>query len=170
MKKLLHLFSFFSLLVTALVAASSCGAVRHSCPSSQLDSTRVEVRTEVKTVHDTAFVELPVIVERIQTMDTTSTLENRFARSEATVSGGILHHSLETKPAKLPAEVVHLIIFKDSLVYRDRVVTQTIEVPSKLTKWQQVRQTLGSIFLILIVMAILYLFLHFSNLLNLKRL
>ena len=134
------------------------------------DSTRVEVRTETVTVHDTAYVELPVIVERVKTMDTTSTLENSFAKSEATVSKGILHHSLETKPAKLPVRVEHQIVYRDSLVYRDRIATQTVEVERKLSWWQRLKMKTGGVTLILIVIAILYLFLKFFNLLNLKRL
>ena len=153
----------------ATLAASSCGAVRHSSPSVT-DSTRVEVRTETVTVHDTAFVELPVIVERIQTTDTTSTLENTYAKSEATVTAGILHHSLETKPVKVPVEVETRIVYRDSLVYKDRVETKTVEVPRQLTWWQKTKMKLGVAFLILIVIAILYLILKFSNLLTFKRL
>ena len=153
----------------AALAASSCGAVRHSSPSVT-DSTRVEVRTETVTVHDTAFVELPVIVERIQTQDTTSTLENTYAKSAATVTAGILHHSLETKPVKVPVEVETQIVYRDSLVYKDRIETQTVEVPRQLTWWQKTKMKLGVIFLILIIIAILYLILKFSNLLTFKRL
>ena len=153
----------------AALAASSCGAVRPTAPSVT-DSTRVEVRTETVTVHDTAYVELPVIVERIATMDTTSTLENTYAKSEATVTAGILHHSLETKPVKVPVEVETHIVYRDSLVYKDRIETQTVEVPRQLTWWQKTKMKLGVTFLILIVIAILYLILKFSNLLTFKRL
>ena len=153
----------------AALAASSCGAVRPAAPSVT-DSPRVEVRTETVTVHDTAFVELPVIVERIATLDTTSTLENTYAKSEATVSAGILHHSLETKPVKVPVEVEKQIVYRDSLVYKDRVDTKTVEVPRQLTWWQKTKMKLGVAFLILIVIAILYLILKFSNLLTFKRL
>ena len=153
----------------AALAASSCGAVRPAAPSVT-DSTRVEVRTETVTVHDTAYVELPVIVERVQTTDTTSTLENTYAKSEATVSAGILHHSLETKPVKVPVEVEKQIVYRDSLVYKDRVETQIVEVERQLTWWQKTKMKLGIAFLILIVIAILYLILKFSNLLTFKRL
>ena len=91
--------SFFSLLLL-LVAASACGVVRPVIQPT--DSTRVEVRYEIQKIHDTAYVELPVIVEKIQTLDTTSTLQSQFAKSEAIVSAGILQHTLETKPGHLP--------------------------------------------------------------------
>ena len=80
---------YFSLqlsLAMLLVAASACGAVRPGIQPN--DSTRVEVRYETRTVHDTAFVELPVIVERVATLDTLSQLENEYAKSDATVSAG----------------------------------------------------------------------------------
>ena len=99
-----NLFSIF-LLFAAVLAASSCGTVRQTCPFSQSDSTRVEVRTQTVTKTDTVTVELPVIIERNVTLDTLSRLENAYAKSEAKVTNGFLHHSLETKPVKLPVEV-----------------------------------------------------------------
>ena len=137
-----------------LLGAFACSTVRQ-LPST--DSTKVEVRTETVTVHDTAYVELPVIIEKVATLDTTSTLENKFARSEASVSAGILSHTLETKPVQLPVQVETKIVYKDSLVYRDRVQTQTVEVEKKLTAWQQAKMKLGSIAILLIGLAIIYL-------------
>lgn len=137
-----------------LLGAFACSTVRQ-LPST--DSTKVEVRTETVTVHDTAYVELPVIIEKVATLDTTSTLENKFARSEASVSAGILSHTLETKPVQLPVHVETKIVYKDSLVYRDRVQTQTVEVEKKLTAWQQAKMKLGSVALLLIGLAIIYL-------------
>ena len=137
-----------------LLGAFACSTVRQ-LPST--DSTKVEVRTDTVTVHDTAYVELPVIIEKVATLDTTSTLENKFARSEASVSAGILSHTLETKPVQLPVQVETKIVYKDSLVYRDRVQTQTLEVEKKLTAWQQAKMKLGSVAILLIGLAIIYL-------------
>ena len=143
MKYFFHLFP----LLLLLAAASACGAVRPLAKTA--DSTRVEVRYETVTVHDTAYVELPVIIEKIQTLDTTSTLENDYARSEATVTAGILSHSLETKPVKLPVKIDRVTVYKDSLVYRDRVVKETIEIEKKLSAWQSFRMLVGSITMLL---------------------
>jgi len=157
-----YLFCF--LLVS--LAASSCGAARHVSPT-MTDSTRVEVHTVTETVHDTAYIELPVIVERIITRDTTSTLENDYARSEASVQNGFLHHSLETKPVKHPVQIETKIVYRDSLIYRDRVETKTVEVERQLTKWQSFKMRTGgatlTLMLLAIVTAALYLFLHFKN-------
>ena len=151
-----YFFLLFSLLLL-LAAASACGAVRPVIQPT--DSTRVEVRYETVTVHDTAYVELPVIIEKIQTLDTTSTLENDYARSEATVTAGILSHSLETKPAQLPVPMEKEIVYRDSIVFRDRVVTEVKEVERQLTFWQQFKMKAGVASMILTVLYGLYLLL-----------
>ena len=141
------------LLLLSLLAASACSTVR---PLSSTDSTKVEVRYETKTVHDTAFVELPVIVERVATLDTASVLENKYAKSAASVSGGVLTHSLETKPVREPVSVEKQIVYRDSLVFRDRVQTVTVEVEKKLTWWQTLKMRLGLVAIVLIVIVVIY--------------
>ena len=136
-----------------LLTASACSTVR-TLPVQ--DSTRVEVRYETKTVHDTAYVELPVIVETVATLDTASVLENKYAKSAASVSGGVLTHSLETKPVREPVSVEKQIVYRDSLVYRDRVQTVTVEVEKKLTWWQSFKMKLGVVTLVLLVIVVIY--------------
>lgn len=151
MKYFYHLFS----LLLLLAVVSACGAARPLV--NKADSTRVEVRYETVTVQDTAYVELPVIVEKIQTLDTTSTLENDYAKSEATVTAGILKHSLETKPAQLPVPVEKEIVYRDSILFRDRVVTDVKEVERQLTFWQQFKMRTGVAAMILTILYGLYL-------------
>ena len=147
-----------------LLAATSCGSLRRV---AEVDSTRVEVRTEVKTIHDTAWMELPVIVERVATLETASVLENKYARSEASVSGGILSHSLETKPVKQPVAVESREIVRDSIVFRERVIQEDIYIEKQLNGWQKFRLRLGDVSLILIAIAILYLLFNKLNLFKL---
>ena len=136
-----------------LLTASACSTVR-TLPVQ--DSTRVEVRYETKTVHDTAYVELPVIMEKVVTLDTASVLENKYAKSAASVSGGVLAHSLETKPVREPVSVEKQIVYRDSLVYRDKVQTVTVEVEKKLTWWQSFKMKLGVVTLLLLVIVVIY--------------
>ena len=136
-----------------LLAASACGTVR-TLPVQ--DSTRVEVRVEKEYVVDTAWVELPVIVERVATLDTASVLENRYAKSEAVVSGGRLSHSLETKPVKEPVKIQKEIVYRDSLVFRDRIVNEEIEVEKALTPWQALKMRTGGVCLVAILLIIIY--------------
>ena len=143
--------SSISLLLALGVVA--CGTVR---PVTGVDSTKVEVHTETVIQHDTAYVELPVIVEKVATLDTASTLENTYAKSEAVVTAGILHHSLETKPVSIPVKVETKTVYRDSLVFRDRVQTQTVEVEKKLNWWQKLKLKAGGLFLILTLIGIVY--------------
>ena len=153
-----------ALLAIALIL-TACGTVR---PTLSQDSTRVEVKTVVETVHDTAYVQLPVIVERVATLDTTSVLENKYAKSAAMVSGGVLTHSLETKPIKEPVSVEKQIVYRDTLVYRDRVVTETVEVEKKLSAWQSFKMKAGGFSIVLLLIVILYTII--TNFLKLKLL
>lgn len=153
-----------------ILGLSSCGAARQAVPERS-DSTRVEVRTITQTVHDTAYIELPVFVERNVTRDTTSTLENPYAKSEASITDGLLSHSLQTKPTRQPVKIEKEIVYRDSIVFRDRTETVTVEVEKELTKWQSFKMKTGgttlAILIIAIVTAALYLFLKFKNLIKL---
>ena len=141
---------------------SACGVAR---PVLESDNTKVEVKTVIETVHDTAFVELPVLVERVATLDTASVLENKYAKSEAVVSRGVLHHSLETKPVREPVSVEKQIVYRDSTVYRDRVVREDVYIEKPLTGWQRLKMKAGEVFIIVSVAFLIYLlFLLFTNL------
>ena len=153
-----------------ILGLSSCGAAKHAAPERS-DSTRVEVRTITQTVHDTAYIELPVFIERNVTRDTTSTLENPYAKSEASITDGLLSHSLQTKPTRQPVKIEKEIVYRDSIIFRDRTETVTVEVEKELTKWQSFKMKTGgttlAILIIAIVTAALYLFLKFKNLIKL---
>lgn len=79
------------------------------------------------------------------------------------MSAGVLTHSLETKPIREPVSVEKEIVYRDSLVYRDRVVTRTVEEEKPLSRWQRLRLDAGTADLILIVIAMLYLFYRLFN-------
>lgn len=147
----------FTLILTA------CGVAR---PVLESDNTKVEVRVVEKIVKDTAWFELPVIVEKVATLDTASVLENKYAKSEAVVTGGVLHHSLQTKPVREPVSVESKETVRDSIVYRDRIQTRTVEVEKKLTPWQQAKMKVGGICFILIILIGLYFIYSFIS--NLK--
>ena len=108
-------------------------------------SPKVIVQKEVVTeyrdriVHDTTQVEIPYEVEKVVTKDTASHLENTYAKSDAVVSGGLLSHSLESKPQiiKVPVEVhVTDTLYK----YKEAEIrTETVEVEKPLSLWQKFR-------------------------------
>lgn len=113
------------------------------CPCRKLNVTgtrdSVSVTTTVRTeyVVDTVQIEIPVERERQTVCDTTSHLETSFAVSDARINkDGSLFHSLENKEQKQPVATQKEIVYRDSIVYRDRAVTQTFEV-NKLRWWQK---------------------------------
>lgn len=133
--------------------------------------TKVEVRTETKYEKDTVYFEIPVYMEKVQTLDTSSVLENKYSKSEASVSGGVLTHNLATKPVKQAVEVEKQIVYRDSLVYVDKIITNTVEVEKEITRWQRFLMSLGSLSIIAAFCAIAYviykLFVSPSKLINL---
>ena len=132
--------NFILVLFSALCVA--CATVRQAAPSEKIQT---ETRIETVLQTDTVFLEVPKIVERIVTKDTVSVLENDFARSAAEVSDGLLSHSLETKPVKQPVEVQTKIVYRDSVVFKDVVITETVEVEKELTGWQTFKMKTGGI-------------------------
>ena len=152
-----------STLLLFTLCLTACGVAR---PVLESDNTKVEVKVVEKIVKDTAWFELPVVVEKVATLDTASVLENKYAKSEAVVSGGVLHHSLQTKPVREPVSVESKETMRDSIVYRDRIQTRTVEVEKKLTGWQQAKMKVGGVCFILIILIGLYFIYSFIS--NLK--
>ena len=119
----------FTIFLVSLLCVA-CASARQVTP---LENTHVEVRTETVFQKDTVYLELPILVEKVQTLDTMSVLENRYAKSEAIVADGVLVHSLATKPVKEPIEVETKVVYRDSLVYVDKIVKETVEVAKPLS-------------------------------------
>lgn len=98
------------------------------------------VRTEIveRLVRDTVEITLPQDSVHVQTRDTMSVLRIKAAISEASVSGGILSHTLYSNPAYKPEIEV---VYKDRIEYRDTTIyasnTEVIEVERELSVWQR---------------------------------
>ena len=157
--------NFIPVLFSLLCVA--CGSIKQVTPTE-----RVVTETRIETVFktDTVFLEVPKIVERVVTKDTLSVLENEFAKSAASVSDGLLAHSLETKPVKQPVEIQTKIVYRDSIIVQDRVVTEIQEVEKELTGWQSFKMKMGGWFLGILIILIVLLILYFVKPLNLIKL
>ena len=151
----------FSLLCVA------CGSVKQVTPTE-----RVVTETRIETVYqtDTVLLEIPKIVEKVVTKDTVSVLENDYAKSQAVVTDGLLAHSLETKPVQKPVEVQTKIVYRDSVIVKDNVIIQTVEVEKELTGWQTFKMKTGGFALGIIVLLIVCVILYFVKPLNLFKL
>lgn len=120
------------------------------------------VRTEIveRLVRDTVEVTLPQDSVHVQTRDTMSVLCIKAAISEASVSRGVLTHSLHSNPAYKPEIEV---VYKDRIEYRDTTIyasnTEVIEVERELSGWQKTMMAGGYILLgavvLLVVLGIL---------------
>ena len=157
---------YYYITILPLALCVSCGPARHASVS---DSTRVTVREVTRYVKDTVYLELPVIAERIVTRDTSSRLENDYAVSEASVSGGYLSHSLATKPARTPVETESREVVRDSIVFRDRLIEAPVEVEvpveveKPLSRWQRTLLALGRTTLAMLCVAALWMGLRIAR-------
>ena len=127
-----------SLYIGGLVGLALVGC----CPCKHLttgttDSTRVEIRERIVKVRDTVVVELPAERVEVITPDTTSTVQTSLATSTATVSGGVLTHSIENKQGSIRKPTEARVEVRDSIIYRNRQTTEIVEVERELTWWQQ---------------------------------
>lgn len=132
------------LIIIVFIASllTSCGSSRHAATSIEThDSTKVEVRTERIEHIDTVYIELPRQVERIVTQDTTSRLENDYAVSEARVEAGMLHHTLETKAAKVPVPAKATIekMYGITTISKAKAEKEKVYIEKELTAWQRFR-------------------------------
>lgn len=139
----------------------ACSVTRQVSPREQ---TTVEIRTETVYVPDTVYVQLPAVSQSVETLDTVSVLENKYAVSEASISGNVLKHSLEVKTVKESVAIQKEIVYKDSIIVKEIDVDHYIEMPAELTAWQSFKIKLGgyafALIIILIVVAILYVMFH----------
>lgn len=139
--------------VFLLVMLLSCF---NSCSPKIVYKTETKIEYRDRIVHDTATFEIPVEVEKIVTKDTASHLENRYAKSDAVVSDGLLSHSLESKPQyiKVPVEV-HVT---DTLYKESQIIEKEVKVEKPLTWWQKFRQ--GAFWWLLggLVLALIWIF------------
>ena len=108
-----------------------------SCSPRIIKEVHTEIEYRDREVHDTATVEIPVIIEKNITRDTVSHLENTYAKSDAMVSQGLLFHSLESKPQIIKVPVtVHVT---DTLYREAQIEEKIVEVEKPLSWWQKFR-------------------------------
>lgn len=155
-------------IVLTTVLLTACASSRKAATSSSTDSSvqgrdsvRIEYREKTVFVPDTVFVEIPAQTAERTTPDSLSHLENDYAESNARINqDGSLFHDLKTKPQAKPVPTQKEIQYRDSIVYKDRIVklrvteTKTVEVEKNLN-WFQKTQIYG-FWALLLLLAIIY--------------
>ena len=131
------------ILLVLMLILIGCGTRRKTLPSQsevRRDSVYTKVVERVVYKRDTVRINVPKQVSVAQVKDSTSRLENDWAVSTAHVyANGTLWHELKTKAGPRPIETETPIVYRDSIVYRDREV-RNVElrmVEKPLTPWQK---------------------------------
>lgn len=127
-----------------------------SLTSMTADSVRIETVVRTEFVKDTVYIDVPREVVQEIVADS-SHLETEYARSDARIlTDGRLFHSLENKAQKKLVEVQSRIEYRDSVVYRDKVQREVVEVERAFTAWQRLQMTGFWVFMTAILIAIAY--------------
>lgn len=122
-----------SVLLSFIIVLPDCSIFKPKV----IERTIKEIEYRDREVHDTAYFTIPQFIEKNVTTDTSSVLENPYARSEAIVEHGLLRHSLESIPQVIPVPVtVHVT---DTIYKESEVITEIQEVEKKLSWWQKAR-------------------------------
>lgn len=133
------LMIFIALVVcTVITLLTSCGSTR--------TVTEVRDSTAIETVYvpDTVYIDIPAQVAERTTADSTSHLENDYAKSDARINAdGSLFHSLETRPQQKPVEI------QKKIEYRYRTIIKTVKeteyIEKELSWWERFRLHLGTV-------------------------
>ena len=127
------------LVAVAYLVNGCCPKITEHVVTITRDSTIVEVRDRI--IHDTAKVEIPIIIEKNITKDDSSHIENKFAVSDAWVKDGLLHHSLSTRPQIIDVPVdVHVTDTTKTHEHYEKADSTSIRyvnVEKPLSWWQE---------------------------------
>lgn len=146
-----HILTFA---ILAILVCSCATTKRTPTVVTTRDSIRTEIQYKLIERIDTVLVTLPPQFAERTTPDTTSTLENDYAKSTATIlPNGLLFHNLETKQTPVPVPTKKTEEKRDSVVYREKEipVPYPVEVEVNRLTWLQQAQIYG--FRILVAIA-----------------
>ena len=146
------------LIVMLIVLLIGCAPNRMLQTASVADSTNVKVIHLIDQVKDTVYVDIPQIIERNVTRDTTSHIENEYAKSDAMIDDGLLWHTLETKPQKKIVEIIKEIEYVERDAEHKKVVVEYVDrlIEKDDTKFEKIQKTVFWMVLTSIIIWICY--------------
>lgn len=144
----------FACIVTAAFSLFffSCCPCKHLSTDTK-DSVRVETHYVTIERVDTQVVELPIEVYRNVTRDTFSVVSTKYAISTARIDSGFLWHDIRNI-GSVQVLTKTVTEYRDSIIYRDKLVTNTVQVDKPLTKWQKFQKNGFWWLLALLILAI----------------
>lgn len=137
--KFIHKLITKTLLVIVLMLLfTGCYPCQKITNITQRDSVSIELKSRIVTIHDTVVINVPLTSQSVIVHTDSSFLSNDFAYSNAIIRpSGELYHTLESIPQSLQTEYISKVEVRDSIIYRDRIEVQTIEVARELSWWQE---------------------------------
>lgn len=138
--------------VVLMIASQGCCPCKHLSTDTK-DSVRVETHYVTMERVDTQVVELPIEVYRNVTRDTFSVVSTKFAISTARIDSGFLWHDIRNI-GSVQVLTKTVTEYRDSIIYRDKLVTNTVQVDKPLTKWQKFQKNGFWWLLALLILAI----------------
>lgn len=168
----ISMYVLSAVLVSMLFIVSGCCTQRRVVEQNttviqQKDSANTEVRVEkvIEYLTDTVYIKIPAQMAERTTQNSTSHLENDYATSDARINqDGTLYHDLKTKPQEIASEFQKPVERNDSVrtEYKTKIKyvirTQNKEVEKELTWWQHTCIKWFPWCLILLIIAIGYIF------------
>lgn len=143
----------YNIVIPVLILLAGCSPRIYPVQRDTVTLIRTEIREVLKDT--TVYVSLPQDSTAVTTRDTTSRLRIRAAISEASVKGGMLHHSLYSDPSYTPEVKIQ---YKDRVEYRDTTIYVTnrnaVEVEKKLNGWQKAMMSGGYVLMGIVVACI----------------
>lgn len=147
---------------------SGCCCQRHITPTT-INNTTNEVTNktsnhiEKEEIRDSiVYVYVEKERDRNITRDTTSVLETKYAKSQASVSNGILNHSIENKNDSIPVRIMWKEKEVRDTVYVEVFRDKEVEVPVEIIVEKPIRDKafwisiIGNIIVVMLVMFKLY--------------
>jgi hypothetical protein len=145
------------IILASAILLASCGAYKHMPVESQKDSVSVIIKEKVIYKDSLIYVEVPAESSSAIIPDTdTSRLETSLAMSEAWVADGTLNHTLRHKPDMRIPKIISIPSYartEQIASLSEKVVVK--EVEKDLNGWQRLRMTVGTIFLIGVIIRLI---------------
>lgn len=141
----------------SLVLLAGCATPRRAVRLNTAEKETIKINTHYEIVPVYVKVAIPAISDKQIVRDSSSHLENDYATSDARIlTDGSLYHDLKTKPQELKSEAEAEVQVKDTVIYRDRIVTEVVEeeVEKELSFWQETK--LKGFWILLLMLAFAY--------------
>lgn len=148
-------------LLASLYALTGCGLYKQAQDATENTKEAIKVIKHTEYVPIYIETKIPEISERVAIKDTISHLENKYAESDAQIKrDGTLSHSLKTKPQTIITQTKVKVEYRDSLVFRDKIIERPVYIEKQLKWYDTLFLWLGRFTCIVAIIWVLFLYLR----------